>query len=74
VRVVQGKEPVHFRSLFKGAMLIHEGGKASGFKNSAEVDKYDDDGASLCVFPHRSPHLSLSFRFVPDTRPFRTLC
>jgi len=47
--VVQGKEPVHFRSLFKGAMLIHEGGKASGFKNSTEVDTYDADGVSLCV-------------------------
>jgi hypothetical protein len=53
VRVVQGKEPVHFRSLFKGAMLIHEGGKASGFKNSTEEDKYDDDGVSLCVYPMR---------------------
>lgn len=30
VRVVQGKEPAHFRQLFKGTMIIHAGGKASG--------------------------------------------
>jgi hypothetical protein len=47
VRVVQGKEPLHFRSLFKGAMIIHAGGRASGFKNVASADSYDDDGVSL---------------------------
>ena len=47
VRVVQGKEPSHFCSLFKGEMVIHDGGKASGFKNSAQVDEADDDGVSL---------------------------
>jgi hypothetical protein len=35
VRVVQGKEPDHFLSLFKGRMIVHAGGKASGFKNAA---------------------------------------
>lgn len=25
VRVVQGKEPIHFRLLFKGKLIIHEG-------------------------------------------------
>jgi len=47
VRVVQGKEPLHFRSLFKGSMVIHDGGKASGFKNTTEEDNYDDDGIGL---------------------------
>ena len=47
VRVVQGKEPNHFRQLFKGKMIVHEGGKASGFKNSDQEDQYDDDGISL---------------------------
>ncbi len=28
-------------------MVVHEGGKASGFKNSSEGDTYDDDGVSL---------------------------
>lgn len=30
VRVVQGKEPAHFRQIFEGTMIIHAGGKASG--------------------------------------------
>lgn len=47
VRVVQGKEPNHFLCLFKGKMVIHEGGKASGFKNTTDSDSYDTDGVSL---------------------------
>ena len=47
VRVVQGKEPSHFVRLFKGRMVIHAGGKASGFKNRADADEYDKDGVSL---------------------------
>ena len=47
IRVVQGKEPSHFRSLFKGALIIHEGGRASGFHNSQESDTYDTDGIAL---------------------------
>ena len=47
IRVVQGKEPSHFRSLFKGAMVVHEGGRASSFKNSTEADSYDTDGVAL---------------------------
>ena len=30
-RVVEGKEPLHFRRLFKGKMIIHHGGVPSGF-------------------------------------------
>jgi hypothetical protein len=47
VRVVQGKEPPHFAGLFKGNMIVHLGGKASGFKNVNAADSYDTDGVSL---------------------------
>lgn len=47
VRVTQGKEPLHFLALFKGKMVVHQGGLASGFKNSSEVDTFDNDGVSL---------------------------
>ncbi|GLE02953.1 hypothetical protein PINS_up011832 [Pythium insidiosum] len=47
VRVIQGKEPAHFRALFKGKMIIHAGGKASGFSNVNDSDSYDTDGVSL---------------------------
>eukprot|EP00321_Phaeocystis_globosa_P006172 CAMPEP_0118831002 /NCGR_PEP_ID=MMETSP1162-20130426/28845_1 /TAXON_ID=33656 /ORGANISM="Phaeocystis Sp, Strain CCMP2710" /LENGTH=846 /DNA_ID=CAMNT_0006762377 /DNA_START=39 /DNA_END=2579 /DNA_ORIENTATION=+ len=46
VRVVQGQEPSHFVRLFKGHMVVHAGGKASGFAGS-EGDYYDTDGVSL---------------------------
>ncbi|XP_033629661.1 advillin-like isoform X1 [Asterias rubens] len=39
VRVVQNKEPRHFQMIFKGKMIIHMGGRASGFKNRQEEDK-----------------------------------
>jgi len=47
VRVVMGKEPSHFVRCFKGTMVVHSGGKASGFKNRADADSYDMDGISL---------------------------
>jgi advillin len=47
VRVVQGKEPNDFLSLFKGRMVVHEGGVASGFKNKKDADSFDTDGISL---------------------------
>lgn len=47
VRVVQNKEPDHFLQLFKGRMIVHEGGCASGFKNLNDKDVYDTDGVSL---------------------------
>jgi hypothetical protein len=47
VRVVQNKEPNHFLTLFKGKMIVHEGGHASGFKNRGDKDSYDADGISL---------------------------
>ena len=37
IRVTQGKEPSHFCLLFKGNMVVHSGGNASGFKNSTET-------------------------------------
>ena len=47
VRVVQGKEPAHFLKIFEGRMIVHAGGKASGFKNQNEKDFYDTDGIRL---------------------------
>eukprot|EP01006_Ploeotia_vitrea_P014078 TRINITY_DN3738_c0_g1_i1.p1 TRINITY_DN3738_c0_g1~~TRINITY_DN3738_c0_g1_i1.p1 ORF type:complete len:837 (-),score=586.38 TRINITY_DN3738_c0_g1_i1:115-2625(-) len=47
VRVVQNKEPKHFLALFKGRMIVHQGGCASGFANVNDVDSYDTDGVSL---------------------------
>ena len=47
VRVVMGKEPDHFVRCFHGRLVIHSGGKASGFKNRADSDAYDLDGTSL---------------------------
>ena len=47
IRVVQNKEPDHFLQLFKGKMIVHEGGCASGFKNLNDKDVYDNDGISL---------------------------
>ena len=46
VRVVQGQEPSHFVRLFKGHMVVHSGGKASGF-SGGDADFYDTDGVSL---------------------------
>lgn len=43
----QGKEPAHFRQLFKGRLIIHAGGHASGFRNVGDVDTYDTDGVAL---------------------------
>jgi hypothetical protein len=47
VRVVQNKEPPHFYRIFKGKMVVHSGGKASGFKNRSDVDSFDKDGTRL---------------------------
>ena len=47
VRVVQSKEPDHFLLVFKGRMVVHSGGRASGFKNRFEEDSYDVDGTRL---------------------------
>ena len=46
-RVVMGKEPSHFVKHFNGKMVIHSGGKASGFANNKDTDSYDIDGISL---------------------------
>eukprot|EP00003_Mantamonas_plastica_P001333 TRINITY_DN1095_c0_g5_i1.p1 TRINITY_DN1095_c0_g5~~TRINITY_DN1095_c0_g5_i1.p1 ORF type:complete len:833 (-),score=276.14 TRINITY_DN1095_c0_g5_i1:45-2471(-) len=47
VRVVQNKEPRHFLEMFRGKMIVHQGGKASAFANSNDTDSYDTDGISL---------------------------
>jgi len=55
VRVVQGKEPAHFRQLFKGRMIVHKGGKASGFANRSDSDSMDEDGVALFHVKGSSP-------------------
>ena len=47
VRVVMGKEPDEFLALFRGRMVVHQGGVASGFKNKNDSDSFDTDGVSL---------------------------
>ncbi len=47
IRVPMYKEPSHFVRIFKGKMVIHSGGKGSGFKNRQEMDEADTDGISL---------------------------
>ncbi|CAN0099992.1 unnamed protein product [Ascophyllum nodosum] len=66
VRVVQGKEPKHMRSLFKGLMVVHAGGRGSGFKNSAETDSYDTDGVSLYHVKGTQAHNTYGVQ-VPET-------
>jgi len=46
VRVEQGREPNHFLTLFKGKMVIHNGGYASAFKNKKESDTSVDANAT----------------------------
>jgi hypothetical protein len=51
--VSQGKEPKHFRSLFKGGMVVHYGGHASGFRtandsSSGEQDETESATTTAC--------------------------
>ncbi len=67
VRVVQNKEPPHFYMMFKGTLVIHEGGHASGFKNREDKDSYDTDGTSLFqvrAAEGESTQWTLIFRFI----------
>ncbi len=42
VRVTQGKEPAHFRQLFKGRMIVYKGGNASGYSKAGGSVPQDD--------------------------------
>jgi len=42
VRVTQGKEPTHFRQLFKGRMIVYKGGNTSGFEKAGGAAPQDD--------------------------------
>ena len=35
VKVVEGREPIHFRTLFKGLLVVHRRGKVSGYKEKS---------------------------------------
>jgi len=46
VRIEQGREPNHFLTLFKGKMVVHQGGYASAFKSKKETDTAVDSKAA----------------------------
>ena len=37
VRVVQGKEPVHFLAMFQGKLIIYQGGISSSFDGEIKI-------------------------------------
>ena len=47
VRVVQGDEPRHFIKMFGGQLVVLNGGKGSGFRNSQQDDTVDDSAVKL---------------------------
>ena len=49
IRVTQGKEPPHFRSIFRGLMIVHSGGNASGFAGVEGNTKDESDTALFHV-------------------------
>jgi hypothetical protein len=73
VRVVQGKEPAHFRQIFKGRMVVHSGGKASAFKNKSSEDTYDTDGVALFLV-HGSSELNTYAKQVAEAASSLNSC
>lgn len=53
-RVVQGKEPDHFLSLFKGKMIVHQGGVDSGFTNKKSTSSSSSDATSSSEVEEKS--------------------
>ena len=47
VKVVEGREPIHFRGLFKGTMVVHRRGKVSGYKEKSSNWKASIQCAAL---------------------------
>ena len=68
VRVVMGKEPLHFVVLFKGKMIVRAGGKASSFRNRQDADSYDMDGISLFHVRGTDEYDTRAVQ-VPETAP-----
>jgi hypothetical protein len=68
VRVVMGKEPLHFIGLFKGKMIVRSGGKASSFRNRQDADSYDMDGISLFHVRGTDEYDTRAVQ-VPETAP-----
>eukprot|EP01125_Pyxidicula_operculata_P018879 TRINITY_DN676_c0_g6_i1.p1 TRINITY_DN676_c0_g6~~TRINITY_DN676_c0_g6_i1.p1 ORF type:complete len:1235 (-),score=418.69 TRINITY_DN676_c0_g6_i1:44-3748(-) len=69
VRVVQGKEPYHFLTLFKGKFVVKIGGVASGFTNvnvEAEKNNLDDGSRTRLYQVHGNSE--------KDTRTFEVPC
>ena len=46
VRVTQGKEPAHFRALFKGTAVVHLGGKAADSAAAADAGLFQVTGTT----------------------------
>jgi len=65
VRVVQGKEPKHFLAIFKGQMIVHKGGVASGF-TSANPEGAPADTSS------EEPTTAVSLYQIKSTSPLVT--
>jgi len=47
IRVGQGMEPRHFIKMFGGNLVVINGGKGSGFRNSSQADEEDDSSVKL---------------------------
>ena len=47
IRVVQNKEPDHFLLIFKGKMVVHSGGVASGFRNREDEEEGSESDTRL---------------------------
>jgi hypothetical protein len=47
IRVTQGKEPAHFRQLFKGKMVVYRGGHVSGFAAASAGSAEEQDDVAL---------------------------
>lgn len=67
VRVTQGKEPAHFRQLFKGKMIVHSGGKASAYKNISAADSLNTSGTALFRVHGTNPLNTCAVEVAPVT-------
>jgi len=64
VRVTQGKEPSHFRSIFRAPMIIHSGGVASGFRNVDKADNENPDTDGFRLYLVRGTRADNTYGFA----------
>ena len=43
MRIVQGKEPPHFMLIFKGTLIVRQGGVKSGFRQTKKENGNEDN-------------------------------